>query len=175
MCSSAFFVFTGEISRDLNIAFEQQSWVVVSVPCRLVKVVFPADMNQTAYSAPFAALLLIWGRVSDLYSARAVFIYGFLGFAAINLILSFLTEQYSFLIFRAFAGMAGSALVPSAYRLIASNFPEEERGRAYTMYGMTGSIANVMGVIFAGVIGAIEGTGQMRNWRWFFRIVAVLW
>jgi MFS family permease len=118
--------------------------------------------------------LLFWGRASDLYSARPVFIYGFLAFAVINLILSFLTDQYSFLVLRAFAGVAGSALVPSAYRLIASNFPEEERGRAYTLYGMTGSIANALGVIIAGVIGAIEGTGQMRNWRWFFRIVAAL-
>ena len=70
--------------------------------------------------------------------------------------------------------MAASALVPSAYRLIASNFPENERGRAYTMYGMTGSIANVLGVIIAGVIGAIQGTGQLSNWRWFFRIVCAL-
>lgn len=30
VCSSAFFVFTGEISRDLNIVTQQQSWVVVS-------------------------------------------------------------------------------------------------------------------------------------------------
>lgn len=65
-------------------------------------------------------------------------------------------------------------MVPSAYRLIAMNFPEDERGKAYTLYGMTGSIANSMGVIIAGVIGNIGGTGQMRNWRWFFRIVAAL-
>lgn len=46
--SSAFFVFTGVISRDLDIPFEQQSWII------------------TSYTVTFASFLLFWGRVSDL-------------------------------------------------------------------------------------------------------------
>jgi hypothetical protein len=38
-----------------------------------------ADHRQTAYSVTFAAFLLFWGRVSDLYSAKPVFLYGFAG------------------------------------------------------------------------------------------------
>lgn len=30
MSSSAFFVFTGVVSRDLDVVFEQQSWIIVS-------------------------------------------------------------------------------------------------------------------------------------------------
>lgn len=72
------------------------------------------------------------------------------------------------------SGLAGSALVPSAYRLIASNIPKEERGVAYTLYGMTGSIANVSGNLIAGAVAMIAGSGQMRHFRWFFRIVCIL-
>lgn len=84
-------------------------------------------------------------------------------------------DAYSFYILRAFAGIAGSALVPSAYRLIAATFPEgHERSRAYTLYGMTGSIANSTGTVVAGIIGLIHKDGQMENWRWFFRICAFM-
>lgn len=107
-------------------------------------------------------------------SAVVVFKYGLLAFGILNIILSFLTDQYSFFVFRALAGVAGSSLVPSAYRLIASTFPENERSRAYTLYGTTGSIANVTGTIIAGVIALITDEGQMRNWRWFFRICSFL-
>ena len=52
---SAFFIFTGPIAQDLNVVFEQQSWVI------------------TSYAVTFSSFLLFWGRVSDLFSAKAVF------------------------------------------------------------------------------------------------------
>ncbi len=113
--------------------------------------------------------------MSDLYSASTVFQYGFLAFGTISLFLSFLTNSYAFFVLRALAGIAGSALVPSAYRLIAATFPEgRERSRAYTLYGMTGSMANSLGTVLAGIVGLIDKPGQMEGWRWFFRITAFL-
>jgi MFS family permease len=93
---------------------------------------------------------------------------------ACNLIISFLPEKYSLFLFRAITGVAGAALVPSAYRLIAATFPPEQRHMAYTIYGMTGSIANVLGTVIAGVIDLIPNEGQMRSYRWFFRIMAAI-
>jgi hypothetical protein len=52
---SAFFVFTGPISEDLDVPFAQSSWVI------------------TSYAVTFSSFLLLWGRVSDLYSAKPVF------------------------------------------------------------------------------------------------------
>jgi MFS family permease len=129
---------------------------------------------QNAYVAMFASCLMFWGRVADLYPPTPIFLYGFSSVGMINLLLSFMTNSYAFLILRAIAGIAASSIVPSAYRLIGSIFPPEQRGRAYTLYTMTGSIANVCGVILAGVISLIKTEGQMRNWRWFFRIVAAV-
>lgn len=150
-------IFTSEIEASLHVVFSQQSWII------------------TSYTVTFASFLLFWGRVSDLYSAPRVFQYSFLAFGIISLVLSFLVDAYAFFVLRAFAGIAGSALVPSAYRLIASTFPAgKERDRAYTLYGMTGSIANSSGTVIAGVVGLINGSGQMENWRWFFRITAFL-
>ncbi|WVW86525.1 hypothetical protein I302_108574 [Kwoniella bestiolae CBS 10118] len=156
LASSAFSVFTGPISQDLSIVFAQQSWVI------------------TSYAVTFASFLPFWGRVSDIFSPKPVFCFGFLAVGIANIILSFLTERISFFVIRALTGIAAASLVPTAYRLIHQVFPPEERGWAYTVYGMTGSIANVTGTIIAGLIDFIPNGGQMRSWRWFFRIVAAV-
>ncbi|CAK9784302.1 MFS general substrate transporter [Cutaneotrichosporon oleaginosum] len=153
---SAFFVLTRSIAHELKISFAMQSWII------------------TSYAVTFASFLLFWGRVSDLYSATHVFTYGFLVLGLINLVISFLPEKFSFLVIRAISGIAGAALIPASYRLIAHVFEPHELGKAYTLYGMTGGISNVMGVILAGFIEYIPGGGQMSAWRWFFRIVAII-
>ena len=61
---------TDPISVDLNVPFESQSWVI------------------TAYAVTFAAFLLFWGRVSDLYSAKPVFAYGFMALGVLDLVIS---------------------------------------------------------------------------------------
>lgn len=139
----------------MNILFEQQSWVI------------------TSYAVTFAAFLLFWGRVSDLYSAKPVFAYGFTALGVLNLIISFLPEKYSFFVFRAIAGIAGAALIPSSYRLIVYVFEEHELSMAFTIYGMSGALSNVSGTLIAGFIAYIPGHGQMEAWRWFFRILAI--
>jgi MFS family permease len=153
---SAFFIFTDVISVDLGIPFSQQAWVI------------------TSYSVTFAAFLLFWGRVSDLYSAKPVFAYGFTALGVLSLVISFLPDMYSFFVLRAIAGIAGSALIPSSYRLITEVFEAHELGRAFTLFGMSGALANVTGVIIAGVIDLIPLHGQGASWRWFFRVVAVI-
>ncbi|TXT06357.1 uncharacterized protein COLE_05688 [Cutaneotrichosporon oleaginosum] len=153
---SAFLIFTDVVSVDLGIPFTQQAWVI------------------TSYSVTFAAFLLFWGRVSDLYSAKPVFAWGFTALGTISLVISFLPDMYSFFILRAIAGIAGSALIPSSYRLITEVFEVHELSRAFTLFGMAGALANVTGVIIAGVIDLIPLHGQGASWRWFFRLAAVI-
>lgn len=153
---SAFYVLTHSIAADLDINFNMQSWII------------------TSYGVTFAAFLLFWGRVPDLYAAKPVFAYGFLTLGVLNLAISFLPDKFSFFILRALAGIAGACLIPASYRLIAHILEPEELGRAYTLYGMSGGISNVLGVVLAGFIQYIPGHGQMIAWRWFFRIVAAV-
>lgn len=157
-CYSAFFIFTRTIAHDLDIAFETESWVI------------------TSYAVTFASFLLFWGRVSDLYSAKPVFTWGFMLLGIVNLVISFLPDKYSFFILRAIAGIAGSALIPASYRLIVHLFPQDQLGKAFTLFGMSGAISNVTGTVVAGLIEFIPNDGpvQMQSWRWFFRLLAVM-
>jgi MFS family permease len=127
-------VFTGPISTDLLVPFEQQTWVI------------------TSYAVTFAAFLLFWGRVSDLYSAKPVFAYGFLSLGVLSLVISFLPDRYSFFVIRAISGIAGATLIPASFRLIVAVFEPHELGKAFTIYSSVGAIANSTGVIVAGFI-----------------------
>ena len=122
----------------------------------------------------FAAFLLFWGRVSDLYSAKPVFAFGFLALGILDLIISFLPDRYSFFVIRAISGIAGASLIPAGYRLIVAVFEPQELGKALTIYGMSGALANVTGVLIAGFVEYIPTKGQGEAWRWFFRILAIL-
>jgi MFS family permease len=158
LAASAFFVFTGAVSRDLEIPFAQQSWVI------------------TSYAVTFASFLVFWGKNAELLGPKTIFCPAFFCVGVLSLVISFITNRYAFFVLRGIAGVAAAALVPTAYRLIGIAFPLEKRSKAYTLYGMTGSIANVTGTIIAGVVALIprdQGV-QMVEWRWFFRIVAVL-
>ncbi|WOO79952.1 Efflux pump terJ [Vanrija pseudolonga] len=155
---SAFYVLTQTVAADLNIKFEQQSWVI------------------TSYAVTFAAFLLLWGRVSDLYSATPVFNFAFIALGVLSLVISFLPDKYSFFVFRAIAGIAGGALVPASYRLIVYVFEPSELALAFTVYGVSGTMGNMWGTIFAGFIEYIPhsvGT-QMQSCRWYFRITAII-
>ena len=171
---SAFFLFTDPISIDLDVEFAQQSWIIVSNPTPLSQQELFIDYSQTSYAVTFAAFLLFWGRVSDLYSAKPVFAYGFLALGVLNTIISFLPDKYSFFILRAVSGIAGATLIPAAFRLIVAIFEPHELSRAFTIYGMSGALANVTGTIIAGLLEYIPTGGQGAPWRWFFRILGVI-
>lgn len=130
--------------------------------------------RQTAFSVTFASTLLLWGRISDLYSPKPVFCYGFLGLGILNLIISFLVDKYSFLILRAISGISAAALIPSSYRLITAVFSEEELPRAFTIYSLSGALGASFGVQIGGLVELIPNGGQMSGWRWYFRITTAV-
>ncbi|EIW68412.1 hypothetical protein TREMEDRAFT_32556 [Tremella mesenterica DSM 1558] len=153
---SGLFIFTDAILNDLGILYESSSWII------------------TAYSVTFAAFLLFWGRVSDLYSAKPVFAWGFLGLGITNLIISFMPNQYAYFVFRAISGIAGAATIPSAFRLILAIFEPSELHIALTLFGLSGALANVTGLVLGGLFGFITAGGQMSAWRWFFRFITII-
>ncbi|WVQ81614.1 hypothetical protein IAT38_003738 [Cryptococcus sp. DSM 104549] len=153
---AAFFILTTPVANDLNVPFSQQTWVINS------------------YAVTFAASLLFWGRLADLYSAKQIFSLGFISLGVLCTIISFLPEKYSFFILRALSGFMGGSTVPSAFRLIVGIFEPHELKKAFTLYGVAGATAATTGNIVAGVLELITAGGQMAGWRWLFRLMAVI-
>ena len=112
--------------------------------------------------------------MSDLWSARPVFAYGFLGLGITNLIISFMPNQYAYFVFRAVSGIFASATIPSAFRLIPAVFEPDELNMALMLFGLSGAIANITGLLFAGFFGFIHAHNQNSDWRWFYRMITIV-
>lgn len=61
--------------------------------------------------------------------------------------------------------------IPSAFQLILAVFEPKEVQIALSLFGLSGAIANAMGLLIGGAFGEIDSSGQGADWRWFFRFV----
>ena len=100
--------------------------------------------------------------------------YGFLIFGALNLVISFMTDQIAFFVLRGISGVAAAALIPASYRLISAIFTAEELPRAFTVYALCGALGAGIGVPLGGIVELIPSHGQNAGWRWYFRITTII-
>ncbi|KAF8308262.1 MFS general substrate transporter, partial [Clavulina sp. PMI_390] len=131
----------------------------------------PAEVTWSfaAYSATFAAFLLISGRVSDVYSAKWTFIAGAILIGAFSLGAGFVHDKVIFFVLRALAGVGAAMTVPSALSLIVQWFPGgDEQARGIALFGGSGALGNVLGVIIGGAF------VQWANWRWILWFIAIV-
>jgi EmrB/QacA subfamily drug resistance transporter len=115
----------------------------------------------TAYALAFGSLLLVGGRVGDMFSRKRVFIAGLIGFALASALggaaVSFLTLVAA----RALQGAFGAVLAPSALGTLVSTFRDPvERGRAFGVFGSVAAGGGAVGLILGGVL------TQYLSWRW---------
>ncbi|KAG0066144.1 hypothetical protein BGZ90_001530, partial [Linnemannia elongata] len=138
------------IAQDLHFTVPQVLWIL------------------NAYTISFAGLLLVSGRLGDLFGHRRMFMFGLFWFALWALIVSFSTSPIMFILARALQGMGAAATVPTAMALIATTYPAgPERTRAFSIFGAFGGLGAVCGILLAG--GFIASIG----WQWIFRVSAI--
>ncbi|KAF9337388.1 hypothetical protein BG006_005015 [Podila minutissima] len=122
-----------------------------------------------AYTITFAGLLLVSGRLGDLFGHRRMFMFGLFWFTLWALVVSFSTSSIMFILARALQGMGAAATVPTAMALIAINYPPgPERTKAFSVFAAFGGLGAVTGILLAG--GLISSIG----WEWIFRISAIV-
>ncbi|KAF9581900.1 hypothetical protein BGW38_000920 [Lunasporangiospora selenospora] len=138
------------IAKDLKFTTSEAIWII------------------NAYTIAFAGLLLISGRLGDLFGHRRVFLFGLFWFALWSLVVSFSTSPIMFVMARVLQGMGAANTVPSAMALIATNYPPgPARSKAFGVFGAFGGMGAVTGILLAG--GLISSIG----WPWIFRISSI--
>jgi MFS family permease len=123
-----------------------------------------------AYVIVFGGLLLLGGRLSDLFGARRVFILGFAVLTAGLLVAGFATSQEALLSGRALQGLGAARIAPSAMTMLVGLFSHNgaELGRAFAFWGASAAAGGAAGVFLGGVI------TQWMSWEWTFLINAGL-
>src|SRR5579859_4599742 len=138
--------------------------VNIALPSAQHALGFPNSDRQwvvTAYALAFGSLLLLGGRLGDMFSRKWVFITGLAGFA-LSSALGGASVSFGMLVTaRALQGAFGAILAPSALGTLVSTFREpRERGRAFGVFGSVAAGGGAVGLILGGLL------TQYLSWRW---------
>jgi EmrB/QacA subfamily drug resistance transporter len=114
-----------------------------------------------AYTLTFGGLLLLGGRLGDLYGRRKLFTWGILLFTAASLAGGFATSAAWLLAARVAQGVGAAAAGPSAIALLNSTFTDAKaRVRALSLFAGMSSAGFAIGLILGGVL------TEAASWRW---------
>ena len=138
--------------------------VNIALPSAQRALGFPNSDRQwvvTAYALAFGSLLLVGGRLGDMFSRKRVFITGLVGFAIASAIGGAAGSFAVLVAARALQGAFGAILAPSALGTLVSTFRDpRERGRAFGVFGSVAAGGGGIGLILGGVL------TQYLSWRW---------
>ncbi|MFI0896993.1 MFS transporter [Streptomyces sp. NPDC020983] len=126
------------------------------------------EMVVAGYGVAYAVLLVLGGRLGDLFGRRTLFLWGLGLFAVTSLACGLAPTAWTLVAARIAQGAASALLLPQALATIQAATSGSSRGRALSYYGATAGIASVVGQVLGGVLVSadIAGTG----WRSVFLV-----
>jgi EmrB/QacA subfamily drug resistance transporter len=129
--------------RALHFANSERQWIV------------------TAYALAFGSLLLLGGRISDLFGRKWTFIGGLAGFAIASAVGGAAQSFGMLAVSRTFQGAFGALLAPAAMSLLTTTFTDSaERNKAFGIWGAIAGSGASIGLILGGVL------TQTLSWRY---------
>jgi EmrB/QacA subfamily drug resistance transporter len=115
----------------------------------------------TGYSLAFGSLLLLGGRIADLFGRKRVFLIGTVGFAAASAFGGAAQNFDMLLIARVVQGVFGALLAPATLSLLTTTFADPaERGKATGIYGGIAGAGASVGLLLGGIL------TEYLDWRW---------
>jgi EmrB/QacA subfamily drug resistance transporter len=138
--------------------------VNIALPSAQQALHFSTDDRQwiiTAYALTFGSLLLLGGKLGDLFGRKWTFVAGLLGFAGASA-LGGLAPSFGVLVAaRALQGSFGALLAPSALSLLTVTFHNSpERPKAFGIFSAIAASGTSVGLLLGGVL------TQTLSWRW---------
>jgi EmrB/QacA subfamily drug resistance transporter len=136
------------------------------------------------YSWVFAAYLLtstasvpIWGRLSDLYGRRRLYLAGIIVFIVGSALSGAATTMTELIVYRAIQGLGAGAVIPLSMTIVGELYALEERARTQALFSGVWGVASIAGPLVGGYI------TDVLSWRWVFYLnlpfgllaIAIFW
>ncbi len=149
--NSVLYVAIPTILREFHTTLPSLQWVV------------------TGYALTFATLLIIGGRLGDVYGHRRIFIIG-AGLFGLGSFVASISQSVPQLVLgeAVIEGVGAALMMPATLAILSGTFSGRERGTAFAMWGATAGV----GVAFGPVVGGFLTTNY--SWRWAFRINVIV-
>ena len=145
--------------------------VNIALPSAQKALHFSNDNRQwivTAYSLAFGSLLLLGGKVSDLFGRKWTFVAGLSGFAIASAVGGAAQSFVMLATARAFQGAFGALLAPAALSLLTTTFTEtSERNKAFGIFGAIAGSGASVGLLLGGLL------TQYLDWRFSMYVNSV--
>jgi EmrB/QacA subfamily drug resistance transporter len=115
----------------------------------------------TGYTLAFGSLLLLGGRLSDLFGRRRTLVTGLVGFALASAV-GGAAQSFDILIAaRVAQGIFAAILAPAVLSLLTTTFTDpEERGKAFGVFGAISGAGAAIGLLIGGFL------TEYLSWRW---------
>jgi EmrB/QacA subfamily drug resistance transporter len=136
--------------------------------------IISADLHASPFEAVWiimgyilvnAALLLTFGRLSDIFGRAKLYNLGFALFTVGSALCSISFNGISLVVFRLVQGTGGALIFSNAAALLTDVFPPTERGRALGFNQVAGTFGSVSGLALGGIL-----AGSLLGWRSIFWI-----
>ena len=114
-----------------------------------------------AYLIAATVLVLMAGRLSDLFGRKKAYVGGFIMFALASLGAGFSSDATVLIVWRVLQGIGSAFLFANAAALVTDAFPREELGLAMGTNTMVAAIGLAIGPVLGGALVAI-------SWHWVF-------
>jgi EmrB/QacA subfamily drug resistance transporter len=167
----------GSRRKGLALAVIVAAQFMVVLDIAIVNVALPAIKGElhfaqanlqwviSAYAILFGGVLLLGGRLADVFGRRRVFMLGLALFSASSLLCGVSWSEGSLIGFRALQGLGGALFAPAGLSILMTTFAEgPERNRALGIWGAASGSGGAAGVLLGGLL------TSYLSWSWVFFI-----
>jgi len=169
-------------SGHLVISLKRRRWITAGLLLGMMLGALEATVVSTAmptvvstlgglahYSWVFSAYLLtstacvpIWGRLSDLYGRRQIYLIGIAIFLIGSLLSGASGSMLQLILWRALQGLGAGCIIPLSMTIVGELYTLTERPRTQALFSGVWGVASIAGPLVGGYV------TDYLNWRWVF-------